>query len=70
MQLYYLMESVLYIMWTLMQVMLIGNLRLIYSQRVFPSTENEKINNMIALTKNFLVLLEVGGRIRLYHLQD
>ena len=53
-----------------MQVMLIGNLRLIYSQRVFPSTENEKINNMIALTKNFLVLLEVGGRIRLYHLQD
>jgi hypothetical protein len=32
--------------------------------------ENEKPIIMIALTKDFLILLEMGGRIRIYHLWD
>lgn len=32
--------------------------------------ENEKQITMISLTKDFLILLEQGGRIRIFHLWD
>lgn len=36
----------------------------------FPQTENEKAISQIGLTKDFLILLDVAGKLKYYHIQD
>lgn len=67
---FYQMEDVLYTWWTLPNQKLAkerGTCNHIYL-RTFPSSEGEKTNLQVGLTKFFLILLDEAGKIRLFHL--